>query len=90
MNFDRRPDPVGQRVRPPRHLLDLLLGRTLGWVAACGRPTPPNHPEAEKVVLVMDNLNTHTIGSLYGAFDPATAFASAQRLEIHHTPQHGS
>jgi hypothetical protein len=38
----------------------------------------------------MDNLNTHTIGSLYEAFDPATAFALAQRLEIHHTPRHGS
>jgi DDE superfamily endonuclease len=38
----------------------------------------------------MDNLNTHTIASLYEAFDPATAFALAQRLEIHHTPQHGS
>jgi hypothetical protein len=38
----------------------------------------------------MDNLNTHAIGSLYEAFDPATAFALAQRLEIHHTPTHGS
>ena len=38
----------------------------------------------------MDNLNTHTIGSLYEAFAPATAFALAQRLEIHHTPRHGS
>jgi DDE superfamily endonuclease len=38
----------------------------------------------------MDNLNTHTIASLYDAFDPATAFTLAQRLEIHHTPKHGS
>jgi len=43
-----------------------------------------------KVVLVMDNLNTHGIGSLYEAFDPATARALAARLEIHHTPKHGS
>ena len=49
-----------------------------------------DYPDAETVVLVMDNLNTHTIGSLYEAFDPATAFALAQRLEIHHTPRHGS
>jgi len=49
-----------------------------------------DYPDAEKVVLVMDNLNTHTIGSLYEAFDPAKAFALAQRLEIHHTPKHGS
>jgi hypothetical protein len=47
-------------------------------------------PDAEKVVLVMDNLNTHGIGSLYQAFQPAYAFALAQRLEIHHTPKHGS
>ncbi len=49
-----------------------------------------DYPDAEKVVLVMDNLNTHTTGSLYEAFDPAKAFALAQRLEIHHTPKHGS
>jgi hypothetical protein len=45
---------------------------------------------AATVVLVMDNLNTHGIGSLYEAFEPAEAFALAQRLEIHHTPKHGS
>ena len=48
------------------------------------------YPEAEKVLLVMDNLNTHTISSLYEAFPPAEAFRLAQRLEIHHTPKHGS
>jgi len=49
-----------------------------------------DYPDAESVVLVMDNLNTHGIGSLYEAFAPAQAFALAQRLEIHHTPKHGS
>lgn len=48
------------------------------------------YPEAAVVVLVMDNLNTHGIGSLYEAFDPETARALAARLEIHHTPKHGS
>ena len=48
------------------------------------------YPEVAIVVLVMDNLNTHSIGSLYEAFDPATARALAERLEIHHTPKHGS
>lgn len=47
-------------------------------------------PHADKVVLVMDNLNTHSIGSLYQAFPAEEAFALAQRLEIHHTPKHGS
>jgi hypothetical protein len=49
-----------------------------------------DYPDAERVLLVMDNLNTHTIGSLYEAFEPAKARALAQRLEIHHTPKHGS
>ena len=48
------------------------------------------YPEAAKVILVMDNLNTHGIASLYEAFDPATARALAARLEIHYTPKHGS
>ena len=48
------------------------------------------YPDAEKVVLVMDNLNTHTIGSLYETFPPEHAFALANRLEIHYTPRHGS
>jgi hypothetical protein len=48
------------------------------------------YPTAEKVVLVMDNLNTHGVSSLYEAFEPQEAFALAQRLEIHHTPKHGS
>ncbi len=48
------------------------------------------YPEAEKIVLVMDNLNTHSPGSLYEAFPPAQARRLADRLEIHHTPTHGS
>jgi hypothetical protein len=48
------------------------------------------HPEAEAIVLVMDNLNTHKLASLYEAFPPEQARRIAQRLEIHHTPKHGS
>ena len=48
------------------------------------------YPLAEKVVLVMDNLNTHGIASLYEAFAPESARALAARLEIHYTPKHGS
>ena len=48
------------------------------------------YPLAEKVVLVMDNLNTHGIASLYEAFAPEVARALAARLEIHYTPKHGS
>ncbi len=51
-----------------------------------------HYPEAEAIVLVMDNLNTHTPASLlYEAFDPKEeAKRLADRLEIHHTPKHGS
>ena len=48
------------------------------------------HPKAEKIVLVMDQLNTHHPGSLYEAFPPAEAKRIADRLEIHYTPKHGS
>ena len=60
------------------------------WAHQVQRLLTLDYPDAERVLLVMDNLNTHGIGSLYEAFDPATAFTLAQRLEIHHTPKHGS
>ena len=51
-----------------------------------------NHllPEAEKIVLVMDNLNTHREASLYEAFPPEKARALCERFEFHYTPKHGS
>ena len=48
------------------------------------------YPVAKKVVLVMDNLNSHGIARLYEAFAPEVARALAERLEIHYTPKHGS
>ena len=48
------------------------------------------YPDAERIVLVLDNLNTHTPASLYEAFPPAEAKRLAERLEIHYTPKHGS
>ena len=49
-----------------------------------------DYPQAVVVVVVMDNLNTHGIASLYEAFEPEVARRLAQRLEIHPTPKHGS
>ena len=49
-----------------------------------------HYPEAEIIVLVMDNLNTHSPASLYEAFEPAEAKRLADKLEIHYTPKHGS
>jgi hypothetical protein len=49
-----------------------------------------HYPDAERITLLMDNLNTHSPGSLYAAFEPAEAQRIAQRLEIHYTPKPGS
>jgi len=71
--------------------VEALQRRTrIDWAAQVKAMLTVDYPDAEAVVLVMDNLNTHGIASLYEAFDPAEAFALAQRLEIHHTPKHGS
>jgi len=48
------------------------------------------YPDADKVVLVPDNLNTHKLASLYEAFPPDQARRIAERFEVHHTPKHGS
>lgn len=59
--------------------------------AACIKELVDVHyPEAERIVLVLDNLNTHSTGSLYEAFEPAEAKRLADKLEIHYTPKHGS
>ena len=49
-----------------------------------------DYPEAEKIILVCDNLNTHTIASFYEAFPPVVARRLVERIEIHYTPKHGS
>jgi len=49
-----------------------------------------HYPHARKIILVMDNLNTHTGASLYEAFPPDEARSLYERLEIHYTPKHGS
>lgn len=49
-----------------------------------------HYRDAEQIRLVLDNLNTHTIASLYEAFEPAEARRLARRLQLHHTPKHGS
>ena len=49
-----------------------------------------DYPQAEKIVLVLDNLNTHSPASLYEAFPPAEARRLAAKLELHYTPPHGS
>jgi hypothetical protein len=50
----------------------------------------PRYATAERITLICDNLNTHTLASLYQAFPPEEALRLAQRIEIVHTPKHGS
>ena len=62
----------------------------IDWAHVVKHLVDVHYPEAEQIVLVMDNLNTHKIASLYEAFPPERARRIAERLEIHHTPKHGS
>lgn len=60
------------------------------WAACVKELVDIHYPTAERIVLVMDQLNTHSPASLYEAFAPAEAKRIAAKLEIHHTPKHGS
>jgi len=62
----------------------------IDWAHFIKEMLEERYADAEKVVLVMDNLNTHNIASLYTAFPPEEARCLADRLEIHYTPKHGS
>jgi DDE superfamily endonuclease len=62
----------------------------IDWATEVQQLLDIQYPEAERIRLVCDNLNTHGIGSLYEAFPPEQARRLASRLEIHHTPKHGS
>lgn len=62
----------------------------IDWAHFIEEMLEERYADADKVVLVMDNLNTHNIASLYLAFSPEKARRLANRLEIHHTPKHGS
>jgi hypothetical protein len=65
--------------------------RTRKDFAECIRELVDVHyADAEKIVLVLDNLNTHSEGSFYEAFEPTEARRLAEKLEIHYTPKHGS
>jgi len=60
------------------------------WAMALRDLVDGRYADTKVIVLIMDNLNTHTLGSLYEAFPPAEARRLAERLEIHYTPKHGS
>lgn len=60
------------------------------WAHAIQALVAVHYPDAERIVLVLDNLNTHGIGSLYEAFPPEEARRISRKLELHYTPKHGS
>jgi len=68
--------------RPQRTAVD--------WAQEVAALLEGRYAQAEKVILICDQLNTHTVASLYKAFPPETARRLARRLEIHYTPKHGS
>lgn len=73
-----------------RHSLALAHRTCEDWAGQIKWLLDEQYPDVNKVVLVQDNLNTHTISSLYKSFPPEEAFRLSQRLEIHYTPKHGS
>jgi hypothetical protein len=74
-----------------RRWVDITEHRTkVDWAHKIEELVEERYPKAERIVLVMDNLNTHSPASLYEAFDPDKARRLAEKLEIHHTPKHGS
>jgi DDE superfamily endonuclease len=64
--------------------------RKVEWADCVKALLEENYASAKKVLLVCDNLNTHTGGALYQAFAPSEAKRLCERLEFHHTPKHGS
>jgi hypothetical protein len=74
-----------------RRHVEVTEQRTMvDWAQLIKELVDVHYPEAEVIVLVMDNLNTHSPASLYQAFEPAEAKRLADKLEIHSTPTHGS
>ena len=60
------------------------------WAEVMRELVDVHYPLAERIVLVLDNLNTHAPSSLYEVFEPAEARRIARKLELHYTPKHGS
>lgn len=73
-----------------RHASVTAHRTAVDWAHQIRELVDVQYPEAEGIRLVMDNLNTHTVASLYEAFPAEQARRLAQKLEIHYTPKHGS
>jgi DDE superfamily endonuclease len=80
----------GWRLRGWRHVAVTAQRRRSDWAHVVRALLDGRYRDAERIVLVMDQLNTHSAASLYDAFPPDEARRLAERLEIHQTPKHGS
>jgi hypothetical protein len=81
---------VCEPLRGWRHVLVSARRTRADWAQCIKDLVDVHYPDAEVIVLVQDNLNTHTPASLYEAFEPAEAKRLADKLELHYTPKHGS
>jgi transposase len=79
-------EPLGCK----RHVLVTERRTRIEFAKALRYVSDVMYPHAEKIIIVMDNLNTHTAGSLYEDFEPEEARRLARRFEFHYTPKHGS
>ena len=73
-----------------RHVKVTERRTKMDWAHCIRQLMDEIYPQADSIVLVMDNLNTHKKASLYEAFEPAEAKRIADKLETHYTPKHGS
>jgi hypothetical protein len=73
-----------------RHVEVTERRTAVDWAVQIKQMLDIRYPETKQVRLVMDNLNTHSISSLYEAFPPEEALRLSKRLDIHYTPKHGS
>ncbi len=81
---------VSEPLRGWRHVEVTERRTKIDWAHCVKELLDIHYPWAKRVVLVMDNLNTHTPAALYEAFTPPEARRLCERLEIHYTPKHGS
>ena len=81
----RRVEVTDQRTK-----VGTKVGTKVDWARVVRQLVDVDYPDKDRIVLVMDNLNTHRLSSLYQAFEPAEARRIAEKLEIHYTPKHGS
>ncbi len=73
-----------------RHVSVRKRRTAVDWAEEIRYLTDVSYPDRDKIILVMDNLNTHVLSSLYKTFPAPEARRIAKKLEIHYTPKHGS